>query len=132
MQYRVCLNTTADGASTVSAWLDGWVHKRGARGCATHRRDAIIIYVRKRDPSLQDVLDALAVYQAENSALFVDERVRLTRPAVAEVDSTTHDLYVGLRGPRAATSSSCGVTTRSVSSERAPTPPLKPPNLQKT
>ena len=89
VQYRVYLNTTADGTQTVAEWLQGLkvVHKRGARGWVTHRRDAIIIYVSSRgNPSLQEMLDALAVHQATNRALFVDERVRLTRPAVGQHD----------------------------------------------
>lgn len=87
VQYRVYLNTTADATQTVAEWLRGSkvVHKRGAPGWAAHRRDAIIVYISGQGkPSLQEMLNALADYQATNLAHFVDERVRLTRPAVGQ------------------------------------------------
>lgn len=86
VQYRVYVNTTGRDTGTVSAWLRSKriAHKRGSPGWATDRRDAIVIYVTSTAPSLQDVLDELAAYQSDprRLAFFVNERVRLTRPAV--------------------------------------------------
>jgi hypothetical protein len=86
VQYRVYLNTTGRDTPTVSEWLSSKniSHKRGPPGWAADRRDAIVIYVRMQGPSLQNVLDELATYQADQRklAFFEAERVRLTRPGV--------------------------------------------------
>ena len=86
VQYRVYLNTTVEGTRAVSEWLKAKnvFHKRGSDDWAANRRDAIIMYVKAGNPSLEEILDALAVYQGDskNLAGFVNERVRLTRPAV--------------------------------------------------
>jgi hypothetical protein len=42
------------------------------------------MYVKASKPSLEEILDALADYQSEHLAFFVNERVRLTRPAVVQ------------------------------------------------
>lgn len=88
MHYRAYLNTTAQGTPTVSEWLDGVnvVHKRGVPGWAANRRDAIVIYAKASGPRLEQILDALADYQDKSPALFVNERVRLTRPAFGRRD----------------------------------------------